>query len=372
MEQYSHEITINSYSGSHFEIGAQLGKKANEKFGPNYVDNALANIKDVSLYEALGLHFDLTPNYINTVFPIVEGIISKVHPQLLEEMKGFAQSTEEDYKRFVVFTSNFGNDTGCSQFYVNGYLARNYDDAPGAVENEFPIIKPQGSISSIGASTGYIERLDGMNEEGLAVSLTFGAGYPAKQHGIGAAMLQRIMLDKAATVDEALSIFKSTSYVSPNNVMICDALGNGALIEGSGGKHVIRQSDELLFCANSYQSPEMKKEQKLKNPTTLWRENQMQLRIPNLYNEIAMMDFLTADFPNGLFEPYFTDGLGTLWSVIYNPANRSVYLAVGNKNDDREEFRFDFTNPGDLRNLPTSIKTTLRDVDLGKRIPQYK
>ena len=373
MEQFSHEVIISSYLGTHFDIGNQLGQKAKEKYGPNYVDEALDAIKDSLLYKWLGMEFRLTPHYIDDVFPVVEGIIKSVHPQLLEEVKGFAQGLGEDYIKFLVFTSNFGNERGCSEFFLNGYLSRNYDDAPKSVENEFLLLNPEGSFTSIGASTGYVERLDGINEKGLAASLTFGAGYPAKVHGIGAAMFLRIILDKASSIDDALAIIGKTSYVTPNNVMIADASGKAIVIEASAGKYRVRKAENtILACANSYAHPEMKDQQRLKNPTTVWRENKMQNAASDLTSESKMINFLTSDFPEGVYEPYFKDGLGTLWSVLYHPESRGIHIAIGEKDKGRQEISFSLTNPAFLTNLPVILKTELRNISLEARMSYFK
>lgn len=370
MEQRVHTVTVSKYSGSHSEIGQKLGRHAREKFGPQYIDNALATLKGSFLYKALGMSFDLSPAYIDRAFPVVEGIIKRVHPNLLDEIQGFAEGLGENYRKLLVFTNNFGNETGCSQFFLNGYLARNYDDSPDAVENEFLLISPTGNFASFGASSAYFGRLDGMNEKGLVVSLTFGAGHPPRGAGIAADTFQRIVLDKTATVDEALDIFDQIPYVTPNNVMIADALGNAVVIEMSGAKHSIRIIEEgILICANSYLDSQMKDQQKIKNPTSAWREQQMQ---GMSFGSVAeMMDFLTTDFPNGLFEPYYADGLGTLWSVIYHPQSRGIYLAIG-EGTQRKEVRFNLNDPSTLENLPQTLKTQLKNVNLLERIPRYR
>lgn len=370
MEQLTHTVTISQNSGSHHEIGQQLGVRAKERFGPRYIDNALEAFRGTPLYQALGMNFDLNPSYIEEVFPIAEEVIGKVHSQLLDEIKGFAQGLGEDYRRLLTFLCNFGNETGCSQFFLNGYLARNYDDSPNAVENEFLLIRPTGSLISFGASTGYIERLDGINEKGLSVSLTFGAGYLPIGHGIGSAMFSRIVLDIASTVEEALEIFNKAPYVTPNNVMVADTSGQAVVIEQSAGKHRIRRVENgPLVCANSYLDPQMRDQQKIKNATTSWREQRMK-RI-NLGNQEEMMDLLTADFPKGLFEPYFTDGLGTLWSVIYHPETRGIYLATGG-GESRKEVRFNLNDQSTFTNLPETLKTQVTNVSLRERILQYR
>lgn len=373
MEQFPHEVTIHSLSGSHFEIGHQLGQRVKSEQGPNYIDKSLAVMSQTSLYEMLGMVFDLTPKYIDEVFPVVESVLKKVHPDLLEEMRGFAQGLGEDYRRLVVYTSNFGLGKGCSQFFLNGYLARNYDDAPGAVEGEFAVSTPTGSFKSFGSTIGYLERLDGINEKGVAVSLTFGAGHPPIQHGIGSAMFTRIVLDKAGSVEEAIELFEKAPYVTPNNVMIADSSGNAVVIEASAGQYHIRKPEEGIFiCANSYLAPEMRKHQRINNKTTKWREQAMLRKEPNLANRAELMNFLTTDFPDGLFEPYYSVGLGTLWSVIYHPKTLGVHLAIGEKGQGRQDFKFSLKDQDLEAKLPITLSTTLEDRDLIGRIPQLR
>lgn len=372
METFTHKVTVHELTGSHFDVGQKLGARAKETYGSNYVNEALASLKDTFLYKALGMKFELTPEYVEEVFPIAERAIAKVHSGLLEEMKGFAKGLGESYPRFLVFVNNYGNDRGCSQFFVNGYHARNYDDNPKSVENEFLLLHSKGSNTTFGATTGYVERLDGINEKGLAVSLTFGAGYPPKEHGIGATLYSRIVLDKAANVAEALEIFQEVPYITPNNVLLSDANGDAAIIETSAGMHQIRKSHEgILYCANSYLHPDMRTQQKIHNPTTKWREGKIEEEKANLSTEDGIMNFLTTDFPNGLFEPYFKDGLGTIWSVIYRPETRGIHLAVGEKGAGRKDLRFNLANPKTFQGLPITLVTQLKDIDLKTRIPQY-
>lgn len=371
-EKIAHSVELNQIEGKHYDIGKKLGERARTIHGEGYIDKYLSLIKNSFLYTALGMQFELSDSYIAEVFPIVTDAITSVHPKLLEEIRGFADGIGEDYSRFLVFTSNFGNDRGCSQFYLNGFLARNYDDSPNAVDNEFLLLKPEGSYLSFGPSTSYIERLDGVNEHGLGASLTFGAGYPPKEFGIGSAMFLRIILDKAANVDEALELFEKAPYVTPNNVLICDAKGNAVVIEVSAGKHQIRRADSnrILICANSYQHEKMKKQQRFKNPTTTWREEKMSQTLKGLSNEREIMDFLTSDFPSGLFEPYYSFELGTLWSVIYHPADRSVYLAIGEK-ENRKEISLNLLDSNISSRFPISLATELTDIDLEDRKGQF-
>jgi predicted choloylglycine hydrolase len=374
MESFPHELKLSLVAGSHYEIGTQLGQKAKTEYGPRYIDhflNAMTHDRD-SIYRLFGMRSELTSDYIDAVFPQTTRVLQRVHPGMLEEMQGFADGLDEDYKRVVAFVNNFGRLSGCSQFFLNGHFARNYDDKPTAVENEFLLTQPTGSLKSFGAATSNIQRLDGINEAGLVVSLTFGAGYPPVNHGIGSAMFTRIVLDKAKTVDDVLELLEQAPYVTQNNVMVADANGEAVVIEGSAGIHKIRrQSSGILICANSYLHPEMQQQQKGRNTTTKWREQQMVETQDDLSTRESMMDFLTTDFPNGLFEPYYSYGLGTLWSVIYTPSNGDIYLATGQKGSNRREVKLNLHNQNLASQLPMKLTTQLKDVEINPRIPYY-
>lgn len=371
MERLAHSVSIDRVAGSHFEIGKKLGEKTRAEKGPDFLDKDAARLKGDPLLESVGFQFDLSPEYIEEVFPVVEATIRGVHSGLLDELKGFAEGAGETYERYATYTCNFGPKSGCSQLFINGVLARNYDDKPGSVPGDFLLTEPEGSNKSFGSALDA-ERFDGINDKGLAVSLTFSAGYPPSGHGIGAPMYQRIVLDKASTVGEALEIFENAPYVSPNNVLIGDVDGNSAVIEVSGGAHKVRKNTKggTLYCANSFLDPEMQAHQKIKNPTTKWREKIM--REMSLRDENEILDLLTSDFPDGLFEPYFNDGLGTLWSVIYDTKTQRVWLAVGEKNHERKTVTFDLSNSLSFKNLPKRIEVTVPNIPLTERLPAYR
>lgn len=287
------------------------------------------------------------------------------------------QRVGDSYERVLTATSNF-SPAGCSQFFLNGMHARNYDDemkvmqgkVVSPVENEFLLVSPAGSFTSFGSGAGYLQRLDGINEQGLAVSLTFGAGRRPIVYGIGSAMFSRIVLDKASNVSEALEIFDETPYVTPNNVLISDANGNSAIIEQSAGKHRIRRGDSgtMLYCANSYLAPDMRTQQRFRNPTTKWREQKMQDKANILSSVEEVMDFLTADYPEGVFEPYYSDGLGTLWSAIYQPTTGQIHIAIG-EGKNRHAASFNLSDPSSFDKLPMRLKTQVQDIALDDRLP---
>jgi predicted choloylglycine hydrolase len=107
----------------------------------------------------------------------------------------------------------------CTQIGGNGTLLRNYD---------FPSNQCEGTIVSscflrpvIGMQDVLWGLLDGMNDAGLAVSLTFGG---RSVHGRGFAILivVRYLLETCDTVDEAVDALHSLPVAVPQNLTLVD------------------------------------------------------------------------------------------------------------------------------------------------------
>lgn len=91
---------------------------------------------------------------------------------------------------------------GCSQAGENGTLLRNYDFNPGEVEGVFSrshLLRPVIGTQDCGWGL-----LDGMNDAGLAVSLTFGGRFVSGP-GFAILVVLRYLLETCETVDRALA-----------------------------------------------------------------------------------------------------------------------------------------------------------------------
>jgi len=110
--------------------------------------------------------------------------------------------------------------SGCTQIGGNGTLLRNYDFPPD--ECEGTIVSSHFLRPVIGMQEAAWGLLDGMNDAGLAVSLTFGGRFV---HGPGFAILivLRYLLETCDTVDEAVGKLRSIPIAIPQNVTLVDA-----------------------------------------------------------------------------------------------------------------------------------------------------
>lgn len=329
------KLRISQLSASHYEIGRKLGEATLATKEQDYFERQLAKLKDGFLYQALGTKFELNHTFIDECNDFSQEKLLKYHPDLLDEIKGFAEGMNQPLDKTLAFLLNYGNGRGCTHLFTNGLHGHNYDDHPKNIDMQFLIILPTNSFKTAGFSLAQIGRVDGINEKGLAVSLSWGGGELPKKLGLSAELFIRIILDKANSVEEALELFNNIGYGSPNNIMISDANDNAVVIENSGNKHNVRmiKKNTLLYCANRYLSPNMQSDQKYENPTTLWREKLIVEKFNRQITKVEMVDLLTMDYPYGLFEPYYSEELGTLWSVIFEPRTRQATIYIGEKSN---------------------------------------
>ena len=114
---------------------------------------------------------------------------------------------------------------GCSQLVMPGEhptLLRNYDYDQTLFEAVIASTDYSGSRRVLGTSDMLWGLLDGMNEDGLAVSLTFG-GRPDVGEGFGIPIVLRYVLETCATVPQAISALRRIPVSQSYNVALVDA-----------------------------------------------------------------------------------------------------------------------------------------------------
>jgi predicted choloylglycine hydrolase len=107
----------------------------------------------------------------------------------------------------------------CTQAGVDGVLLRNYDLAPD--ECERVIFSTHFLRPVIGMSEGLWGLLDGMNDAGLAVSLTFGGRF-VHGPGFSIVIVLRYLLETCETADEALAVLARIPIATARNLTLVD------------------------------------------------------------------------------------------------------------------------------------------------------
>lgn len=114
--------------------------------------------------------------------------------------------------------------SGCSQAIWQGdkpLLVRNYDYSPKAFDAILMRTAWQGR-RVIGMSDGMFGLIDGMNDAGLALSLTFG-GRREVGEGFGIPLILRYILQFCDTLDEAAEVLRRVPCHMSYNVTVLDA-----------------------------------------------------------------------------------------------------------------------------------------------------
>lgn len=116
---------------------------------------------------------------------------------------------------------------GCAQIVVPGsdpVLVRNYDYDAALFEGVIASTDYSGARKVLGTSDLLWGLLDGMNSDGLAVSLTYG-GRQGSGEGFGIPLVLRYLLETCATVDEAAARLRRLPVSQSYNVALVDSRG---------------------------------------------------------------------------------------------------------------------------------------------------
>ncbi len=325
--------------GSHYDIGFQLGKKLKE---------------DIELY----------PNIVTDSFkPERTGFKSLVEahnfaemycPGIIEEIQGLTDGLEVKldrivFSKYIVYTTRQNN---CSQFLVlpsvtednSIYLGRSYDYHPSDEDLILMRTKINGKFTHIGFSAQGLGRTEGLNSEGLVVSMTGGGAFDApttNTKAINYTIAIKALLDNCKTTDKAIDLLLEMPVYSSTSYLICDKSGNSVLVEGIDSNFEVKivnedSLDKFIIATNHYNHPEMTSYNKFVNP---WIMSSSQTRyktmesaicsnMPNITKELVFQ-ILSQEMPNGVCALNFTEWFGTLWSVLFDVTRNSMDVCFG-------------------------------------------
>jgi len=202
-----------------------------------------------------------------------EKIVNNCYPEILEEIKGFAEGCHGSYDFLVSFLLNIGVEEfqipKCSVLASsNGSevtFGRNHDYSPSFKKfTESCLVSPKGAYSFIGQSDVFIGKCDGVNEKGLAIGTAFVAGKSVKP-GINFELANRFVLEKCATVQEALNSLSNFKFSTAQNFLLADKSRDMAVVEACAGMIKIRRPEKdnaFIVATNNFRHPDMLKMEK--------------------------------------------------------------------------------------------------------------
>jgi predicted choloylglycine hydrolase len=266
--------------------------------------------------------------------------VKRIFPDILEEIRGFADACHAAYEHLAAFVFSIGvfKPAACSIFAAdNGseiVFARNYDFYYRVRRHtESFLTKPSEGYYSVGNSDIFIGREDGVNEKGLAVAMTAVAPRTVKP-GINFILLTRYVLDKCANVEEALKVLTEARHVRANNYLLADKEGDMVVVEACAEKVRTRKPKAgFVVCTNHFVHEEMVD---VEDPGK--RPSDSELRYTTIYKalkgNVERVDIKTAqrilsDHKGQVCSHIDEIQLGTLWSLIVGLKQLRIFLAEG-------------------------------------------
>lgn len=211
--------------------------------------------------------------------------------------------------------------SGCSQLVWHDgepALIRNYDYAPWLCEGVLLLTAWNGRrvMAMSDCAWGV---LDGLNEDGLAVSLSFG-GRRVVGVGFGAPLLLRYVLEFCTTVAEAARELARIPVHMAYNVTMVDRQGHFlTLLLSPDHPAVLRH---VPFATNHQTRVEMPHHAAFTR--SVEREHYLRMRLDWTGEpaEAVARDFLKPP----LYATEYRQGFGTLYSAIYRPGRGTMEL----------------------------------------------
>ncbi len=210
--------------------------------------------------------------------------------------------------------------SGCSQavFTDSPTLVRNYDYHPHLIEGTLLHSSWNGK-QVMAVSDCLMGVLDGMNSDGLVVSLTFG-GRRTVGRGFGIPFVLRYILEFCSNVSEAVEVLKTVPVHMAYNIMLLDKTGAHSMVMIT--PHQPPRVTDMRACANH--QGELRWPDTKRFPNSLERErflNELLAR-PGLTEWEMADNFLRVP----LFNTRYKRGAGTIYTAVYRPVEGYMQL----------------------------------------------
>lgn len=211
--------------------------------------------------------------------------------------------------------------SGCSQAVITGdevQLVRNYDYHPDLSEGT-QLMTAWNDKKVIATSDCLIGVLDGMNEDGLAISLTFG-GRKEVGTGFGIPMILRYVLEFCSNVEEAVKALTRIPSHMSYNVTVVDKTGAFKTVRLAPDRApVVTDAAYVTNHQGTVDWPENAAFNKTVERSAFLKSK---LSEKNMDAENLANSFLSPP----LYNTKFSDSFGTLYTAVYRPMEGVVQL----------------------------------------------
>jgi predicted choloylglycine hydrolase len=196
------------------------------------------------------------------------------------------------------------------------FIVRNYDYNPQLCEGV--ILKTTWNGRQVISMNDCMwGALDGINEDGLSVSLSFG-GRKVVGVGFGVPLVLRYVLEFCTTTDEAAAVLERVPVHMSYNVTVLDASGKFVTAYLRPDQPPVVRA--VPYAANHQE--EIEWEQHARATGTLARERFLYTQLRG--GARGPDDMIDSFLRPPLYSSQFDKGYGTLYTAVYHPAARAA------------------------------------------------
>lgn len=276
-------------------------------------------------------------------------------PGLTDELCGFADALAVRPEQIIYYAMTYLQPRCSHMALLPGITAegkplvgRNYEFSHEA--EDFCLMKTavKGKYTHMGTSVLHFGRDDGFNEHGLAVTQS-SCGFPVgsmpfmgipKLKGLQFWAVIRALLENCRDVDEALAYLQGMPIAYNINMILLDKTGKAALYETLDGRTAVKcigpDSSEQLLCATNHSLlPELVpyEPEIMFHSARRYEYIREQLTGKTQVSREKLKEMLLAGYPDGLCCHYFKEFFGTTKSMVISPADGSIELCWGGRQD---------------------------------------
>ena len=271
-----------------------------------------------------------------------EAEVKRVFPEILEELQGFADGCEisyEDLKAFFLsLDSGEHEHESCSIFASSSpqpILGRNHDFYYAYKKYaQTCLTMPRDAYWSLGNSTIFIGKEDGINEAGVAIGVSV-TRIKEIRPGVNWFIAVRAVLDKCSNVSEAKKFLSNIKFSTGNNYLLIDESGDMAVVEASPQRVRVREKFEgdFLIATNHFIHPDMRDIENIEErpPTSMMRYERIKeiIKLNDGKVDVELAKKILSDHKGSICSHVKAIKLGTLWSFIALPKEREALIAEG-------------------------------------------
>lgn len=197
-------------------------------------------------------------------------------------------------------------------------LVRNYDYLPSLLEGVFIHTNWNGK-KVMGMSDCLIGLVDGINDDGLAVSISFG-GQNTVGDGFGIPFIIRYVLEFCSNVEQAVKALKRIPSHMAYNITVLDKEGKHKTVMVAPGKKARVLKDK--FCTNHQEGTVWESNAEFNNTI----ERAAFLKKTLAKRKLSPTDLVNAFLNPPLYNTEFSKGNGTLYTAVYKPLQGTAAL----------------------------------------------